>query len=63
MLIDLLSRSYDECDIAMVKSIMSRTWTVLSSSLALQKEKKSRMECEAMLQIARNLFAHLGNPV
>ena len=47
-------------DVAVVNAVMAKTWTVLASSLTLQKERKARQECEAMLQIARNLFTHLG---
>ncbi|XP_076812429.1 cGMP-dependent 3',5'-cyclic phosphodiesterase-like isoform X7 [Clavelina lepadiformis] len=48
-------------DVAVVNAVMAKTWTVLASSLTLQKERKARQECEAMLQIARNLFTHLDD--
>jgi len=48
-------------DIKLVNDVMNRTWRILESSLVLQREIKSRQESEAMLQIAKNLFTHLGD--
>jgi len=48
-------------DTKLVNDVMNRTWRILESSLVLQREIKSRQESEAMLQIAKNLFTHLGD--
>nr|CAB3264733.1 cAMP and cAMP-inhibited cGMP 3',5'-cyclic phosphodiesterase 10A [Phallusia mammillata] len=55
------SQGYTATDVVAVDAVMSRSWTVLSSSLTLQKEKKARSECEAMLLIARKLFSRLDD--
>ncbi|XP_077975468.1 cGMP-dependent 3',5'-cyclic phosphodiesterase-like isoform X2 [Styela clava] len=48
-------------DVSNVQTCLRYTWTLLTSSLALQKEIKVKDECQAMLQIARNLFSHLDD--
>ncbi|XP_051782498.1 cGMP-dependent 3',5'-cyclic phosphodiesterase isoform X1 [Erpetoichthys calabaricus] len=37
------------------------TSTVLTSTLAFQKEQKLKFECQALLQVAKNLFTHLDD--
>uniref|UniRef100_A0A452TWN1 Phosphodiesterase n=1 Tax=Ursus maritimus TaxID=29073 RepID=A0A452TWN1_URSMA len=37
------------------------TSTVLTSTLAFQKEQKLKCECQALLQVAKNLFTHLDD--
>ncbi|XP_031428800.1 cGMP-dependent 3',5'-cyclic phosphodiesterase [Clupea harengus] len=37
------------------------TSTVLTSTLAFQKEQKLKQECQALLQVAKNLFTHLDD--
>uniref|UniRef100_A0AAY4EM23 Phosphodiesterase n=1 Tax=Denticeps clupeoides TaxID=299321 RepID=A0AAY4EM23_9TELE len=37
------------------------TSTVLTSTLAFQKEQKLKLECQALLQVAKNLFTHLDD--
>uniref|UniRef100_A0A8I6A5L2 Phosphodiesterase n=1 Tax=Rattus norvegicus TaxID=10116 RepID=A0A8I6A5L2_RAT len=37
------------------------TGTVLTSTLAFQKEQKLKCECQALLQVAKNLFTHLDD--
>ncbi|XP_068601832.1 cGMP-dependent 3',5'-cyclic phosphodiesterase [Brachionichthys hirsutus] len=37
------------------------TSTVLTSTLAFQKEQKLKVECQALLQVAKNLFTHLDD--
>ncbi|XP_076070343.1 uncharacterized protein LOC143042018 isoform X1 [Mytilus galloprovincialis] len=52
--------SFNNDDIHIVKECFQYTSTVLTSTLAFQNERKLKIQTQAMLQVARNLFTHLG---
>ncbi|NXN48408.1 PDE2A phosphodiesterase, partial [Rynchops niger] len=52
--------SYTEADEHKIQHCFCYTSTVLTSTLAFQKEQKLKCECQALLQVAKNLFTHLG---
>ncbi|XP_077197261.1 cGMP-dependent 3',5'-cyclic phosphodiesterase-like isoform X1 [Paroedura picta] len=53
--------SYTEADEHMIQHCFCYTSTVLTSTLAFQKEQKLKCECQALLQVAKNLFTHLDD--
>ncbi|NXV21765.1 PDE2A phosphodiesterase, partial [Cepphus grylle] len=56
----LSGESYTEADEHKIQHCFCYTSTVLTSTLAFQKEQKLKCECQALLQVAKNLFTHLG---
>uniref|UniRef100_A0A672H9W5 Phosphodiesterase n=1 Tax=Salarias fasciatus TaxID=181472 RepID=A0A672H9W5_SALFA len=52
---------HTEADEHAIQHCFCYTSTVLTSTLAFQKEQKLKVECQALLQVAKNLFTHLGN--
>lgn len=55
------NKRFSVSDVSDIETCLRYTWTLLSSSIALQKEKKAKNECQSMLQIAKNLFTHLDD--
>ncbi|XP_063415105.1 cGMP-dependent 3',5'-cyclic phosphodiesterase-like isoform X7 [Mytilus trossulus] len=53
--------SFNNDDIHIVKECFQYTSTVLTSTLAFQNERKLKIQTQAMLQVARNLFTHLDD--
>ncbi|XP_025935045.1 cGMP-dependent 3',5'-cyclic phosphodiesterase [Apteryx rowi] len=53
--------SYTETDEHKIQHCFCYTSTVLTSTLAFQKEQKLKCECQALLQVAKNLFTHLDD--
>ncbi|NWX04327.1 PDE2A phosphodiesterase, partial [Caloenas nicobarica] len=53
--------SYTEADERKIQHCFCYTSTVLTSTLAFQKEQKLKCECQALLQVAKNLFTHLDD--
>ncbi|XP_044274540.1 cGMP-dependent 3',5'-cyclic phosphodiesterase [Varanus komodoensis] len=53
--------SYTDADEHAIRHCFCYTSTVLSSTLAFQKEQKLKCECQALLQVAKNLFTHLDD--
>ncbi|XP_030632661.1 cGMP-dependent 3',5'-cyclic phosphodiesterase [Chanos chanos] len=53
--------SYTEADEHKIQHCFCYTSTVLTSTLAFQKEQKLKFECQALLQVAKNLFTHLDD--
>ncbi|KAM6447719.1 cGMP-dependent 3',5'-cyclic phosphodiesterase isoform 2-T2 [Liasis olivaceus] len=53
--------SYTEADVYKIQHCFCYTSTVLTSTLAFQKEQKLKCECQALLQVAKNLFTHLDD--
>ncbi|KAM6144687.1 LOW QUALITY PROTEIN: cGMP-dependent 3',5'-cyclic phosphodiesterase [Phoenicopterus ruber ruber] len=53
--------SYTEADEHKIQHCFCYTSTVLTSTLAFQKEQKLKCECQALLQVAKNLFTHLDD--
>uniref|UniRef100_H9G407 GAF domain-containing protein n=1 Tax=Anolis carolinensis TaxID=28377 RepID=H9G407_ANOCA len=53
--------SYTEIDERKIQHCFCYTSTVLTSTLAFQKEQKLKCECQALLQVAKNLFTHLDD--
>uniref|UniRef100_A0A8C8VPU3 Phosphodiesterase n=1 Tax=Pelusios castaneus TaxID=367368 RepID=A0A8C8VPU3_9SAUR len=53
--------SYTEADEHRIQHCFCYTSTVLTSTLAFQKEQKLKCECQALLQVAKNLFTHLDD--
>ncbi|XP_073517181.1 cGMP-dependent 3',5'-cyclic phosphodiesterase isoform X1 [Phyllobates terribilis] len=53
--------SYTEVDEHKIQHCFCYTSTVLTSTLAFQKEQKLKCECQALLQVAKNLFTHLDD--
>ncbi|XP_078325409.1 uncharacterized protein LOC111123979 isoform X6 [Crassostrea virginica] len=47
-------------DLQAILQCFQYTSTVLTSTLAFQNERKLKLQTQAMLQVARNLFTHLG---
>ncbi|KAG9328360.1 hypothetical protein JZ751_014461, partial [Albula glossodonta] len=54
-------REYTEADERKIQHCFCYTSTVLTSTLAFQKEQKLKFECQALLQVAKNLFTHLDD--
>ncbi|XP_043928713.1 cGMP-dependent 3',5'-cyclic phosphodiesterase [Protopterus annectens] len=54
-------QKYTEEDEHKIQHCFCYTSTVLTSTLAFQKEQKLKCECQALLQVAKNLFTHLDN--
>ncbi|KAF7699679.1 hypothetical protein HF521_002637 [Silurus meridionalis] len=54
-------QTYTAADEHMVQHCFCYTSTVLTSTLAFQKEQKLKFECQALLQVAKNLFTHLDD--
>lgn len=52
---------YTEADEHVIQHCFCYTSTVLTSTLAFQKEQKLKFECQALLQVAKNLFTHLDD--
>uniref|UniRef100_A0A8D0KVV2 Phosphodiesterase n=1 Tax=Strix occidentalis caurina TaxID=311401 RepID=A0A8D0KVV2_STROC len=50
-----------EADEHKIQHCFCYTSTVLTSTLAFQKEQKLKCECQALLQVAKNLFTHLDD--
>ncbi|KAK3099330.1 hypothetical protein FSP39_002735 [Pinctada imbricata] len=48
-------------DIQIILQCFQYTSTILRSTLAFQNERKLKLQTQAMLQVARNLFTHLDN--
>ncbi|XP_078683498.1 cGMP-dependent 3',5'-cyclic phosphodiesterase-like isoform X5 [Branchiostoma floridae x Branchiostoma belcheri] len=48
-------------DSSQILTCFTYTSTVLTSTLAVQKERKLKLETQSMLQIAKNLFTHLDD--
>uniref|UniRef100_A0A8B9QYE9 Phosphodiesterase n=1 Tax=Anas platyrhynchos TaxID=8839 RepID=A0A8B9QYE9_ANAPL len=57
----LSGESYTERDEHKIQHCFCYTSTVLTSTLAFQKEQKLKCECQALLQVAKNLFTHLDD--
>ncbi|NXI69380.1 PDE2A phosphodiesterase, partial [Anseranas semipalmata] len=53
--------SFTERDEHKIQHCFCYTSTVLTSTLAFQKEQKLKCECQALLQVAKNLFTHLDD--
>ncbi|NXN81543.1 PDE2A phosphodiesterase, partial [Bombycilla garrulus] len=53
--------SYTDTDEHKIQHCFCYTSTVLTSTLAFQKEQKLKCECQALLQVAKNLFTHLDD--
>ncbi|KGL77130.1 cGMP-dependent 3',5'-cyclic phosphodiesterase, partial [Tinamus guttatus] len=53
--------SYTDADEHKIQHCFCYTSTVLTSTLAFQKEQKLKCECQALLQVAKNLFTHLDD--
>ncbi|KAH0625301.1 hypothetical protein JD844_033793 [Phrynosoma platyrhinos] len=53
--------SYTDIDEHKIQHCFCYTSTVLTSTLAFQKEQKLKCECQALLQVAKNLFTHLDD--
>nr|XP_023648140.1 cGMP-dependent 3',5'-cyclic phosphodiesterase [Paramormyrops kingsleyae] len=54
-------QKYTEEDEQKIQHCFCYTSTVLTSTLAFQKEQKLKFECQALLQVAKNLFTHLDD--
>ncbi|XP_018604115.2 cGMP-dependent 3',5'-cyclic phosphodiesterase isoform X2 [Scleropages formosus] len=54
-------QKYTEADEHKIQHCFCYTSTVLTSTLAFQKEQKLKFECQALLQVAKNLFTHLDD--
>ncbi|KAF7219112.1 cGMP-dependent 3',5'-cyclic phosphodiesterase isoform X4 [Nothobranchius furzeri] len=52
---------HTEIDEHTIQHCFCYTSTVLTSTLAFQKEQKLKVECQALLQVAKNLFTHLDD--
>uniref|UniRef100_A0A8C7F8A0 Phosphodiesterase n=1 Tax=Oncorhynchus kisutch TaxID=8019 RepID=A0A8C7F8A0_ONCKI len=52
---------HTEADEHTIQHCFCYTSTVLTSTLAFQKEQKLKVECQALLQVAKNLFTHLDD--
>ncbi|XP_034024080.1 cGMP-dependent 3',5'-cyclic phosphodiesterase isoform X2 [Thalassophryne amazonica] len=52
---------HSEADEHAIQHCFCYTSTVLTSTLAFQKEQKLKVECQALLQVAKNLFTHLDD--
>ncbi|XP_072333561.1 cGMP-dependent 3',5'-cyclic phosphodiesterase isoform X5 [Scyliorhinus torazame] len=52
---------FTEMDEQKIQHCFRYTATVLTSTMSVQKERKLKTECQALLQVARNLFTHLDN--
>ncbi|XP_019504867.1 PREDICTED: cGMP-dependent 3',5'-cyclic phosphodiesterase [Hipposideros armiger] len=52
---------FTDQDERVIQHCFHYTSTVLSSTLAFQKEQKLKCECQALLQVAKNLFTHLDD--
>ncbi|XP_062367813.1 cGMP-dependent 3',5'-cyclic phosphodiesterase [Cinclus cinclus] len=57
----LSGESYTDTDEHKIQHCFCYTSTVLTSTLAFQKEQKLKCECQALLQVAKNLFTHLDD--
>ncbi|KAG7278952.1 hypothetical protein CRUP_036603 [Coryphaenoides rupestris] len=55
------SARHTEADEHAIQHCFCYTSTVLTSTLAFQKEQKLKVECQALLQVAKNLFTHLDD--
>ncbi|KAM8975436.1 cGMP-dependent 3',5'-cyclic phosphodiesterase isoform 2-T2 [Pelodytes ibericus] len=53
--------NYTALDEHKIQHCFCYTSTVLTSTLAFQKEQKLKCECQALLQVAKNLFTHLDD--
>ncbi|XP_006628196.2 cGMP-dependent 3',5'-cyclic phosphodiesterase isoform X1 [Lepisosteus oculatus] len=54
-------QQHTEADEHKIQHCFCYTSTVLTSTLAFQKEQKLKFECQALLQVAKNLFTHLDD--
>lgn len=52
---------YTEVDEHMAQHCFCYTSSVLTSTLAYQQEQRLKFECQALLQVAKNLFTHLDD--
>ncbi|KAL2095192.1 hypothetical protein ACEWY4_009911 [Coilia grayii] len=50
-----------EADEYVIQHCVRHTYPVLSCTLALQRERKLQTQCQALLQVATNLFSHLDD--
>uniref|UniRef100_A0A8D2NBV5 Phosphodiesterase n=1 Tax=Zonotrichia albicollis TaxID=44394 RepID=A0A8D2NBV5_ZONAL len=57
----LSGESFTDTDEHKIQHCFCYTSTVLTSTLAFQKEQKLKCECQALLQVAKNLFTHLDD--
>ncbi|XP_069003916.1 cGMP-dependent 3',5'-cyclic phosphodiesterase isoform X1 [Embiotoca jacksoni] len=57
----LVGQRHTEADEHAIQHCFCYTSTVLTSTLAFQKEQKLKVECQALLQVAKNLFTHLDD--
>lgn len=53
--------SFTSEDVHVIKQCFQYTSSVLTSTLAFQNERKLKIQTQAMLQVARNLFTHLDD--
>nr|XP_034300944.1 cGMP-dependent 3',5'-cyclic phosphodiesterase isoform X2 [Crassostrea gigas] len=54
------AENFTNDDLQAILQCFQYTSTVLTSTLAFQNERKLKLQTQAMLQVARNLFTHLG---
>ncbi|XP_056010642.1 cGMP-dependent 3',5'-cyclic phosphodiesterase-like isoform X1 [Ostrea edulis] len=54
------AENFTNDDLQAILQCFQYTSTVLTSTLAFQNERKLKLHTQAMLQVARNLFTHLG---
>ncbi|XP_042202321.1 cGMP-dependent 3',5'-cyclic phosphodiesterase-like, partial [Callorhinchus milii] len=54
-------QQYTESDEHVIHHCFTYTSTVLTSTLAFQKQQKLNFECQILLQVAKNLFTHLDD--
>ncbi|XP_078401092.1 phosphodiesterase 2A isoform X2 [Cetorhinus maximus] len=52
---------FTEMDEQTIQHCFRYTAAVLTSTMSVQKEQHLKIECQALLQVARNLFTHLDN--
>ncbi|XP_071847542.1 cGMP-dependent 3',5'-cyclic phosphodiesterase-like isoform X2 [Apostichopus japonicus] len=56
----LRGSSFSAVDIKVIRHCFRYTVPVLTSTLALQTERELKQDTQSMLQVAKNLFTHLG---
>ncbi|KAJ8347833.1 hypothetical protein SKAU_G00264220 [Synaphobranchus kaupii] len=54
-------KKHSQVDEWKIQHCFHYTSSVLTSTLAFQKEQKLKSECQALLQVAKNLFTHLDD--
>ncbi|KAJ8297685.1 hypothetical protein KUTeg_024216 [Tegillarca granosa] len=55
------NEKFTNSDVYSIRQCFQYTATVLTSTLAFQNERKLKIQTQAMLQVARNLFQHLDD--